>query len=82
MLLYSNCMEDTRTDEEWLLDLFEFEACEECGGFEQNHTVVITPTGQRFALCKENEEIRRLEEAVYDGTLDGEPFDGDPAELF
>lgn len=45
-------VEDTRTDAEWLTDLFEFEFCAECHQDAAEHWVGPDPLGLRHAYCK------------------------------
>lgn len=36
----------------WLLELFEYEYCHECGGDAEDHIPCEGPFGMPFAMCK------------------------------
>jgi hypothetical protein len=40
---------------EFIIKLFEYECCEECGGDENDHTEILV-LGEPFALCNRTEE--------------------------
>ncbi len=44
-------LEDGRTAQEFLEDLFEYEYCAECGGDAEDHIVVLDVLGLFHAYC-------------------------------
>ena len=46
-------IDDPRTDEEWLADMFEFEYCELCGLDVEDHFVWRDFMGLRHTGCKQ-----------------------------
>jgi hypothetical protein len=44
-------LQDGRTAQEFLEDLFEYEYCTECGGHTEDHIVVFDPLRLSHAYC-------------------------------
>ena len=44
-------LQDGRTAQEFLEDLFDYEYCAECGGDTEDHTVVLDVLGLFHAYC-------------------------------
>lgn len=49
---------EPEADAQWLAEQFEFETCPECGGDAEQHEVVMTAIGNRFARCVADPAVR------------------------